>query len=325
MSAPEPPDSHTQVCRIASDLAGRRLDLALAALLPQFSRGRLQQWIDDGQVLLDGAPCRRRDKVWGGEEVRVRLQVPARRECPAQPIALNIVFEDEDLLVLDKPAGLVVHPAAGHPDGTLQNALLHYMPALDGVPRSGLVHRLDKDTSGLLVVAKNLEAHKSLVEQLRERRVHREYRALVWGVLTGGGRIDAPIGRHPRERTRMAVVPGGREAITHYRVAERFAAQTLLAVRLETGRTHQIRVHLAQARHPLVGDATYGGRPRPPRGLSPRLVEALRGFPRQALQAIALGLEHPRHGASLRWEIPLAEDLLALLQVLRQETSGGMD
>jgi len=318
-------EDNTQVYRIADELAGRRLDQALAELLPQFSRSRLQQWIDQGCVLLNDGPCRRRDKVWGGEEVRVHVRPEPRQECIAQPIALDIVYEDDDILVIDKPVGMVVHPAAGNPDGTLQNALLHRAPSLDCLPRSGIVHRLDKDTSGLLVVAKNLEAHKSLVEQLQRRSVHREYRALVAGVLTAGGSVDAPIGRHPQQRTRMAVIPSGRPAITHYRVLERFDAHSLLAVRLETGRTHQIRVHMAHVRHPLVGDRTYGGRPRPSKGLSQCLIDALRHFPRQALHAIELGLEHPRSGETMHWEIPLAADFEILLFLLRQEAKHGMD
>ena len=325
MSLSETDEEVAQVYRIADELAGRRLDQALAELLPQFSRSRLQQWIDQGRVLLDGVPRRRRDKVWGGEEVRVHALVEPRQECVAQPIPLHIVFEDDDILVIDKPVGLVVHPAAGNRDGTLQNALLHHAPALDCLPRSGIVHRLDKDTSGLLAVAKNLTAHKSLVEQLQRRSVHREYRALVNGVLVTGGSVNAPIGRHPQHRLRMAVVPSGRPAVTHFRVLERFAAHSLLAVHLETGRTHQIRVHMAHVRHPLVGDQTYGGRPRPPKGLSPSLGDALRHFPRQALHAIRLGLDHPRSGETMYWEVPMAADFETLLSLLRQEMNHGMD
>jgi len=305
--------------------AGRRLDQALAELLPDFSRSRLQGWIDAGRVLLDGGPCRCRDRVWGGEEVWLDpLQAP-RDECRPQAIALRIVFEDEQLIVIDKPAGLVVHPAAGNPDGTLQNALLHHAPGLDRLPRSGIVHRLDKDTTGLLVVAKTLKAHRSLVEQLQARRVHREYRALVMGTLVAGGSVDAPVGRHPTQRTRMAVVGGGRPAVTHYQILERFPAHTLLAVRLETGRTHQIRVHLSHLHHPLVGDPMYAGRPRLPKGASAATAAALQGFRRQALHAIRLGLDHPGTGEPMSWEVPMAADLAALLVLLRVEAGAGGD
>jgi 23S rRNA pseudouridine1911/1915/1917 synthase len=303
--------------------AGRRLDQALAELLPDFSRSRVQAWIEAGRVLLDGGPCRCRDKVWGGEQVWLDPLLPPLAECRPQAIPLRIVYEDDHLIVIDKPAGLVVHPAAGNPDGTLQNALLHHAPGLDRLPRSGIVHRLDKDTTGLLVVAKTLKAHKSLVDQLQARRVHREYRALVAGSLVAGGTVDAPVGRHPTQRTRMAVVSDGRPAVTHYQVLERFPAHTLLAVRLETGRTHQIRVHLSHLRHPLVGDTLYGARVRLPKGASVALVTALQGFPRQALHAIRLGLDHPETGEPLFWEVPMAADLAWLLDLLRVQSGTG--
>lgn len=298
-------------------MAGRRLDQALAELLPELSRSRLQQYIDRGLVRVDGAICRRRHKLQGGEEVRLRLLPEPRNECVAQAIALDVLFEDDQLVVINKPAGLVVHPAPGNRDGTLQNALLHRYPELNLVPRAGIVHRLDKDTSGLLVVAKTLPAHKALVDQLQRRTVYREYRALVQGSLVAGGTVDAPIGRHPLQRTRMSVVPRGRPAATHYRVLERFEAQTLLCVRLESGRTHQIRVHMAHIRHPIVGDRTYGGRPRLPRGASAPLVEAMQGFARQALQAAKLGLDHPLTGEPMYWEVSLPEDMLELIKLLR--------
>jgi 23S rRNA pseudouridine1911/1915/1917 synthase len=303
---------------ISSAHAGRRLDKVLAEALPEFSRSRLQQWIDDGHVMVDGVTRRRRDKMRGGEEVRVATIPEPRNECVPQAIPLDVLFEDAHLLIVNKPAGLVAHPAAGNPDGTLQNALLHRAPDLDRVPRAGMVHRLDKDTTGLLVVAKTLEAHTSLVKQLQERSVHREYRALVQGVLVAGGTVQAPIGRHPLHRTKMAVVPSGRPAVTHFRVLERLPAHSLLSVRLETGRTHQIRVHMAHIHHPLVGDPTYGARPRPPRGATPILANALRAFPRQALHAIALGLNHPHTGEAMRWEIPLSNDISQLLELLRE-------
>lgn len=303
--------------RIGPALAGYRLDQALAALFPAYSRSRLQRLIDQGLVLVDGTTRRRRDKVRSGEEVRLRLAPESRPSCVAQPIDLEILFEDDHLLVVDKPAGLVVHPAAGNRDGTLQNALLHHLPRLDSVPRAGIVHRLDKDTSGLLVVAKTPLAHKSLVDQLQRRSLYREYRALVQGVPVAGGTVTVPIGRDPLRRTRMTVIAGGRPAMTHYRVRERFAAHTLLTVRLETGRTHQIRVHMLHIRHPLVGDRTYGGRPRFPRDAGAHLSAALQGFPRQALHAIALGCNHPLTGVAMHWELPLPGDMRELLNLLR--------
>lgn len=306
-------------------LAGRRLDQVLAELLPEYSRSRLQRLLDQGWVLVDGRTRRQRDKVRGGEEIRLRLVPEPCNRCVAQPIALEIRFEDDQLLVVDKPAGLVVHPAAGNRDGTLQNALLHHLPQLESVPRAGIVHRLDKDTSGLLVVAKTRLAHKSLVDQLQRRSLYREYRALVQGVPVAGGTIDAPIGRDPLRRTKMAVVSGGRPAVTHYRVRERFDAHTLLTVRLRTGRTHQIRVHMVHIRHPLVGDRTYGGRPRPPPDAGVCLIEALQGFPRQALHAAALGCDHPLTGVAMHWEIPLPEDMRELLSLLRGRDGSSTD
>jgi len=308
---------------IGAEQAGARLDQALARLLPEFSRARLQQWIAAGGVRIDGrAPRGVRERVMGGEQVVLEALIERSGDCLAQAIGLDILHEDEALLIVNKPAGLVVHPAAGNPDGTLQNALLHHAPELAAVPRAGIVHRLDKDTSGLLVVARTLQSHRALVEQLRLRQVHREYRALVVGELVAGGRVEAPIGRHPTQRTRMAVVAGGRASVTHYRVLERYPGHSLLAVELETGRTHQIRVHMAHLHHPLVGDRTYGVRPRPPRGADPALTEALQRFPRQALHAIRLGLIHPLSGEPVFWEAPMAPDLDALLGTLRAATRG---
>lgn len=307
--------------QVPADHAGGRLDRVLAQLLPEFSRGRLQQWIEAGQVWVDERPCRVRDKVWGGAVIRLAAELTHCDEHRPQAIALDVVYADAQMLIINKPAGLVVHPAAGNPDGTLQNALLHYAPELAALPRAGIVHRLDKDTTGLMVVARTLQAHSALVEQLQKRVVHREYRALVLGTLVAGGRVDAPIGRHPTQRTKMAVVGHGREAITHYRVLESYPGHTLLAVELETGRTHQIRVHMTHLHHPLVGDTTYGARPRPPRGCRPELAAALQSFPRQALHAIRLGLLHPATGEAMHWEVPMAADLAALLMLLRQEAA----
>ncbi|MCU0937026.1 MAG: 23S rRNA pseudouridine(1911/1915/1917) synthase RluD [Gammaproteobacteria bacterium] len=302
--------------RVPNELAGMRLDRALAALLPDYSRNRLQQWLREGLVQVDRGPTRGRDRVRGGELVEVRGRLPVVERWEGQAIPVEVLYEDADLLVVDKPAGLVVHPAAGNPDRTLVNALLHRDPELGRLPRSGIVHRLDKETSGLLVVARTPRAHRALVEQLREHAVVREYDAVATGVLTSGGTVDAPIGRDPLHRTRMAVVPGGRPAVTHYRVVARYRAHTRVRVRLETGRTHQIRVHLAHLRHPLAGDPVYGGRLRLPAGCGPALAETLRAFRRQALHAARLELAHPADGAPMAWESPLPADLRGLLETL---------
>ena len=303
--------------QIPETSAGRRLDQVLAELFPSFSRSRLQQWIKAGKVLLNQQPVIARYRVAGGEQVEIRAPLQRQTEVRPQNIPLDIRFQDKHLLVLNKPAGLVVHPAAGNPDGTLQNALLHYDPELAALPRAGIVHRLDKDTSGLMVVARSLGAHKSLVEQLQARSVKREYLALVQSVLAAGGTVDAPIGRHPRDRLRMAVVESGKPAVTHYRVLERFAAHTLVQAQLETGRTHQIRVHMAHIRCPLVGDPLYGGRPRLPRGASADLREAISAFRRQALHAQRLQLIHPASGEAVGWEAEIPKDYRQLLAVLR--------
>ena len=310
--------------RVPESAAGRRLDQALAELFPDFSRSRLQQWIKAGEVTVDGvAETRPRTRLEGGETVEVEAELPREARCEPQDIPLDILYEDDAILVVNKPAGLVVHPAAGNPDGTLQNALLHYDPALAVVPRAGIVHRLDKDTSGLMVVARTLAAHHALVGQLQSRSVGREYLAVVVGVMTGGGTVDQPIGRHPVDRKRMAVVAqGGKPAVTHYRVVERFRGHTLLRVRLETGRTHQIRVHMAWLKHPLVGDPVYGGRVRLPAGASASLRDMLLGFRRQALHAERLSLLHPVSGESMSWEAPPPADFQALVEALRADSVG---
>nr|WP_323848049.1 23S rRNA pseudouridine(1911/1915/1917) synthase RluD [Methylococcus geothermalis] len=289
----------------------------MAMLFPDFSRARLQTWIKDGHALLDGVTAIPRQRLLGGERIELHAEAEDVVECAAEAIPLAVVHADASIVVIDKPAGLVVHPAAGHPDGTLQNALLHLDPTLAAMPRCGIVHRLDKDTSGLLVVARTLEAHKSLVDQLKDRSVSREYLALVQGAVTAGATVDAPIGRHPSDRKRFAVRRDGKESVTHYRVEERFPHHTLLRVRLETGRTHQIRVHMAHRHHPLVGDPVYGGRARIPAGADPALIEALRVFRRQALHAARLGLIHPETGEEMAWESPLPPDFEALLCLLR--------
>lgn len=303
--------------QIPQSSAGRRVDQVLVELFPGYSRSRLQQWIKAGQVLLNQRPVLARYRVAGGEQVEVRAQLQLETEVRPEDIPLDIRFQDQHLLVLNKPAGLVVHPAAGNPNGTLQNALLYYDPELAALPRAGIVHRLDKDTSGLMVVARSLSAHKSLVEQLQARSVHREYLALVQSVLAAGGTVDAPIGRHHRDRLRMAVVESGKPAISHYRVLERFAAHTLVQVRLETGRTHQIRVHMAHIHCPLLGDPLYGGRLRLPRGASAVLREAISAFRRQALHAVRLQLIHPVTREVVGWEAEIPADFNQLLESLR--------
>ena len=304
------------------EAAGLRLDQALARALPQYSRARLQQWIEAGLVEVDGRAPRAKDRVLGGEQVRLTARFEPDDRVAPEPLQLSVVYQDEALIVIDKPAGLVVHPGAGNPRHTLQNALLALDPALAVVPRAGLVHRLDKDTSGLLVVARTPEAHARLVSALAAREVERTYLAICTGVMTGGGTVDAPIGRHRTQRTRMAVRNDGREAITHYRIAERFRAHTLVRVQLETGRTHQIRVHLGHAGYPVVGDPVYGGRRRLPAGCSASLAAELGAFPRQALHAARLALAHPSTGRPLAWESPLPEDMEHLVAVLRADRDG---
>jgi 23S rRNA pseudouridine1911/1915/1917 synthase len=306
-------------CRIPADCAGMRLDQAMAVLLPAYSRSRLQRWLKSGQLRVDGRIGRPRDSVTGGETVSGELTLEPETVAVAQNIPLDIRYEDADLLVLDKPAGLVAHPAAGNRDGTLVNALLHRLPELATLPRAGLVHRLDKDTTGLLVVARSLRAHTALVEQLQARRIEREYLAVVDGVPVAGGTVDAPIGRHPVDRQRMAVVAGGKSAVTHYRVLRRFRAHALLRVKLETGRTHQIRVHMAHVRLPLVGDPVYGGRLRVPPNASARCIAAIRDFRRQALHAERLAFTHPATGERMEWRAEMPADLAALVSALRED------
>ncbi|MDH5764865.1 MAG: 23S rRNA pseudouridine(1911/1915/1917) synthase RluD [Gammaproteobacteria bacterium] len=306
--------------RIPEEYARQRLDAVLVELFPDYSRSRLQQWIKNGHVLVNGKAPKAKDKVLGDEQVEIHLDsLPMETECQPQAIPLDVVYQDDDLLVINKPVGLVVHPAAGHADGTLQNALLHYDPRLAEVPRAGIVHRLDKETSGLLVVARNLKSHKSLVDQLQARTVQREYRAIVLGVMTAGGTVEQAIGRNPRDRKRQAVREDGKEAITHYRVIQRFRGHTLIKVNLETGRTHQIRVHMAHIHYPLVGDQVYGGRLKFPRGASEPLKLALRQFQRQALHAGRLALVHPVTGKKMSWKADLPDDMCNLLQALEQD------
>jgi 23S rRNA pseudouridine1911/1915/1917 synthase len=305
---------------IPEELAGQRLDSALAQLMPDHSRTRIKGWIEAGQVLVGRLPCKPRDVVAAGSRVNVRMSVDApRAEALPEDIPLTLVHQDEDVLVVDKPAGLVVHPGAGNPDHTLQNALLGFDSSLASMPRAGIIHRLDKDTSGLLVVARTPEAHTSLTRQLMARTVARGYLALCVGVMTGGGTIDEPIGRHRSDRLRMTIRQDGRPAVTHYRVLERFRAHTYLGVKLETGRTHQIRLHLSHLRYPIVGDPVYGGRFAQPKGATQRLTGTLRAFKRQALHAESLAFDHPRTAKRLSLHSPLPGDFADLLGALRED------
>jgi 23S rRNA pseudouridine1911/1915/1917 synthase len=302
---------------IPPDLAGLRLDQALQKLLPEYSRSRLQEWVRQELVKVEGKSATPKQSVWGGETVTIEPQLsPTESAFAPQEIALDIVFEDEALIVIDKPAGLVVHPGSGNWEGTLLNALLHHAPQLTAIPRAGIVHRLDKDTSGLLVVAKTLTAQTDLVRQLQARTVKREYLAVAQGIVAHDGTVETAIGRHPVQRTKMAVVPSGKPAITHYRVMEHFAAHTLIECRLETGRTHQIRVHLQSIGHPLAGDPTYGGRPV---AAAPATRDAIKKLGRQALHAARLGLIHPVTQEAVEWHAEIPADMATLIEFLRSE------
>lgn len=305
---------------VPEEFAGMRLDQVAAQLFPDYSRARLQIWIKSGELSVNGEQKKPREKLLSGEILELVAEVENEERWEAEDIALDVVHEDETLLVINKPAGLVVHPAAGHPSGTLLNALLAYDQNFASVPRAGIVHRLDKDTSGLMVVAKTLLAQNHLVNQLQERTVSREYEAVVFGTMTGGGTVEADIGRHPRQRKKMAVVEvGGKEAITHYRIIKHYANHTHIRCMLETGRTHQIRVHMAHIKHALIGDPLYAGRPRLPKAASDALITALRSFGRQALHARKLSLQHPVSGEQVSWEVALASDFADLLQLLDRE------
>jgi 23S rRNA pseudouridine1911/1915/1917 synthase len=308
--------------KIPAEMAGERLDVALARLLPQQSRTRIKGWIEAGAVRVGRAAARPADRVQAGARITVEVAAPVPRE-DAQPeaIPLSIVHEDRDCLVIDKPAGLVVHPGAGNPSHTLQNALLGFDASLAALPRAGLIHRLDKDTSGLLVVARTPEAQTALTRQLQARTMGREYRAVCAGVMTGGGTIDVPVGRHRTDRLRMAVRDDGRSAVTHYRILERYRAHTLVAVQLETGRTHQIRLHLAHLHYPIVGDPVYGGRFARPKGTPDALVATLRGFGRQALHAAQLAFDHPRSGKRRAFDSPPPADFQQLVAALRADAT----
>lgn len=309
------------VLNIPMHLGGERLDIALQQLMPQHSRSRIQAWIKADLVRMDNQAVSAKSKVWGGETVKINPPENVQENAfKPENIPLDVVYEDDTILVINKPAGLVVHPAAGNWSGTLLNALLHHAPQLNDVPRAGIVHRLDKDTSGLLVVAKTLEAQTSLVRQLQARSVKREYRAIVWGQLWRNGTVNQPIGRHSHARTKMAISRTGKPAITHYEVLERFGTNTYVRCNLETGRTHQIRVHMQFLKAPIVGDSVYGiGNIIPHKLMTETLRDAVAGFNRQALHAIKLGLVHPQTNTFMEWQIDLADDMRELLEAMRHE------
>ena len=306
--------------KVPLESAGGRLDQVAAELFASYSRSRLQQWIKAGDLLVDGKNYRPKDKLLGGENLSINVVPEAEGAWEPEPISLDIAYEDDHILVINKPAGLVVHPAVGNYTGTLLNGLIHHVPSNESIPRAGIVHRLDKDTTGLMVVAKSLEAHNALIQQLQARTVHREYQAITQGVMTGGGTVDQAMGRHPQVRTKMAVVDhGGKDAITHYRVIERFPNHTHIRVKLETGRTHQIRVHMAHIGYSLVGDMVYGGRLKLPKGATAELHNILRNFKRQALHAGKLGLIHPESEEYMEWQVSPPEDFNLLLEILKKD------
>lgn len=306
--------------RIPLEAKGQRIDQVLAKLLPEYSRVLIQNWLKSGKARVNQKIVKAKMQVLGGENIQIEAELEGQSECLAQALPLNIVFEDEEFMVINKPVGLVVHPGSGNRDQTLVNALLHHNPDLNLLPRAGLIHRLDKDTSGLLLIAKTLPAYHHLNKQLKARSIRREYQALVSGTLISGGTIDAPLARHPLQRKRMTVIDTGRSAITHFRLLEKFRAHTLLKLRLETGRTHQIRVHLAYRKHPILGDATYGERLRLPKGATVALIQTLQHFKHQALHADELGLLHPLTQEELSFKIELPEDFQQLLRVLHEDT-----
>lgn len=306
--------------QIKPEQLGLRLDQALAERLPEYSRSRIKTWIEQGNVQVNSVIVNKpREKVFGEETIVIKAELEDEVRFTAQDIALDIVYEDEHILVINKPADLVVHPGAGNPDGTVLNALLHHYPQISEVPRAGIVHRLDKDTTGLMVVAKTVPAQTQLVAALQRREITREYEAVAFGIMTKGGKVDEPMARHSTKRTQMAVHPMGKPAVTHYRIMERFRNYTRLRLRLETGRTHQIRVHMAHINHPLLGDLVYGGRPRPPKGASETFLNVLRSFQRQALHAIMLRLDHPITGETMEWHAPLPDDFIHLIAELKAD------
>jgi 23S rRNA pseudouridine1911/1915/1917 synthase len=307
-----------QSFRIEGEMAGNRLDQALQRLLPDYSRSRIQEWIRAGFVSINQQLCKPRQKVFSGDRVDLEVPEQARIDHAPQPVEFGILYQDEDLLVIDKPAGLVVHPAAGHQDGTLVNGLLSHDPSLVQLPRAGIVHRLDKDTTGVMVVARTAGAHRWLVEELQARRVKREYVAVARGVVTAGRSVETGIARHPQQRKKMSVQERGKPAVTHFQVIRKFRHYSLLRLQLETGRTHQIRVHMAHINYPLLGDPAYGGRARIPAGVDDELIERIRNFKRQALHAEKLAFAHPSTREPVSFEAPLPADFRLLLAALER-------
>jgi 23S rRNA pseudouridine1911/1915/1917 synthase len=305
---------------IPDDSAGLRLDQALAQLFSDYSRGQITKWIKSGHVQVNDKVLRPRDSVTGGERVEINAEIEVIDESwVAEAIQLDVIHEDQDVLIINKPAGMVVHPGAGNHKGTMLNALLHHAPELEAVPRAGIVHRIDKGTTGLLMIAKTLQAHNNLVSQLQERTVQREYQAIAMGVMTAGGTVDEPVGRHPVERKRMTVIGSGKPSITHYRVEQRFRAHTHIRCKLETGRTHQIRVHMAHIRYPLLGDPAYGGRLRLPKGATEQCQQGLQSIKRQALHAGLLGFVHPRTEQDISWQVDMPEDMKEIIAILAKD------
>ena len=310
----------TLSAEVQPEQMGQRLDQTLAELFPEYSRSRLKTWIEADLVNLnDRITNIPREKVLGGEKIEITVEVEDETRFEPENIPLNIVYEDDDIIVINKPKDLVVHPGAGNPNGTVLNALLYHYPPIAEVPRAGIVHRLDKDTTGLMVVAKTIPAQTKLVRDLQKRKITREYEAIASGIMTKGGTVDQPMARHATKRTLMAVHPMGKPAVTHYRIMENYRNYTRLRLRLETGRTHQIRVHMAHIAHPLLGDQTYGGRPRPPKNASEDFMEVLRNFKRQALHAVMLRLAHPITGEMMEWYAPLPDDFVELLNTLKAD------
>lgn len=306
---------------VSESQLGQRLDQTLAELFPDYSRSRIKEWILDRRVTVNGVMVDTpKEKVLGGELVAIDAEIEEAQRWEPQNLPLDIVYEDEDIIVINKPRDFVVHPGAGNPDGTVLNALLHHYPAIMDVPRAGIVHRLDKDTTGLMVVAKTVPAQTHLVDSLQRREITREYEAVAIGNMTAGGTVEQPISRHSTKRTHMAVHPMGKPAVTHYRIMEHFRAHTRLRLRLETGRTHQIRVHMSHISHPLVGDPLYGGRPRPPKGASEAFITTLRGFDRQALHATMLRLYHPISGIEMEFHAALPQDMVDLIAALKADS-----
>jgi 23S rRNA pseudouridine1911/1915/1917 synthase len=311
------PEIINLIATIPQEHSGKRLDQSLAILFPNYSRECLKKWVISGECLINNMRWQPKTKVAGGEDVTINATLNSINIWQPQALTLNIVYEDLELIVINKPANCVVHPGNGNMDGTLVNALLYNAPELANLPRAGVIHRLDKDTTGLLVVAKTLRAHTNLTMQLQKKSVCRIYEAIICGVLTAGGTINQPIGRHARDRVKMAVITNGREAVTHYRVIKKFSKHTHVRVQLETGRTHQIRVHMAYIKHPVVGDKAYGGRVVLPKQADLELIDVLQCFPRQALHAVSLGLLHPGTQQPVQWQVPLPEDMQQLLRLLR--------